>query len=132
MAKSSNERREEWEAMGFNPNNCPVRQILDHVAAKWTMLVLIELRDNPKRFNALLRALPDISRRMLTQTLRDLERDGIAIRTVFDTRPPGVEYSLSETGTSLMGPLMGLVDWSMDHQDQIYSAQVHHDEKRAG
>jgi len=67
---------------GMDLANCPVRHVLDHLAAKWTTLILLELEEGPCRFNALLRALPDISRRMLTQSLRDLERDGLIARAV--------------------------------------------------
>jgi DNA-binding HxlR family transcriptional regulator len=120
-------RRLEWEAMGFTPENCPVRRVLDHVAAKWTLLVLLELAEGPQRFNGLGRALPDISKRMLTQTLRELERDGLATRTVHDTKPPSVEYALTDMGRSLMGPLMGLVDWAEMHMDPITTAQARYD-----
>lgn len=112
-----------WQAQGFDAANCPVRAILGHVASKWTVLVLIELDSGPKRFNALLRILPDISRRMLTQSLRELERDGIVTRRVLATRPPGTEYTLTATGRSLMGPLLGLVDWASNNRDVIFAAQ---------
>lgn len=116
-----------WRQPGFDPHDCPVRNILDHVAAKWTVLILLELHIGPQRFNALLRALPDISRRMLTQGLRDLERDGIIDRTVFDTRPPAVEYRLTALGQSLMQPLLALVRWSADHGDVIAVARQRFD-----
>ncbi len=116
-------RLAQWEAQGFSPNNCPVRTILDHVAAKWTLLVLLELQSGAKRFNALGRALPDISKRMLTQSVRELERDGLVRREVFDTKPPSVEYSLTELGHSLMEPLGGLVDWAEDKKDAIFAAR---------
>ncbi|MEC7763959.1 MAG: helix-turn-helix domain-containing protein [Pseudomonadota bacterium] len=117
-------RRQEWEAMGFSPENCPVRTVLGHVAAKWTLLVLLELAEGPKRFNGLGRALPDISKRMLTQTLRELERDGLVTRTVHDTKPPSVDYALTDMGRSLMGPLMGLVDWAEMNMGPITTAQA--------
>lgn len=120
-------RMAEWIAQGLDPANCPVRHILDHVAAKWTVLILIELTSGPRRFNELLRALPDISRRMLTQGLRDLERDGILLRTVFDTRPPTVEYRLTPLGQSMMVPLLGLVDWVSGHSAEIFAAQARFD-----
>ena len=127
MRDMQENRREMWEAMGFFPENCPIRMVLDHVAAKWTLLVLLELQGKPMRFNALGRALPDISKRMLTQTLRDLERDGIVTREVFDTKPPSVEYALTDMGRSLMGPLLGLVDWAERHMDPIRDAQTVYD-----
>lgn len=116
-----------WRQAGFDPHDCPVRNILDHIAAKWTVLILLELHLGPQRFNGLLRALPDISRRMLTQGLRDLERDGLIDRTVFDTRPPAVEYRLTPLGQSLMGPLLALVGWSTDHGQVIASARARFD-----
>ncbi|MGH1367211.1 MAG: winged helix-turn-helix transcriptional regulator [Maritimibacter sp.] len=128
MRDGTDNRREMWEAMGFFPDNCPVRRVLDHVAAKWTLLVLIELEQKPMRFNALSRALPDISKRMLTQTLRELERDGLASRTVFDTKPPSVEYALTDLGRSFMGPMMGLVDWAERNMSPIQKAQEAFDE----
>lgn len=127
MRDSGPTQRETWEAQGFTPDNCPVRSILDHVAAKWTLLVLIELNAGPMRFNALGRALPDISKRMLTQSLRELQRDGIISRTVFDTKPPSVEYALTEMGQSLMGPLCGLVDWAETNSAPIFAAQADFD-----
>lgn len=123
MRDSLPNRREIWDAQGFDVNNCPVRSILDLVAAKWTMLVILELAQEPQRFNALGRALPDISKRMLTQTLRDLERDGLVKRQVFDTKPPSVEYSLTEVGQSLLVPLLKLVDWAEDNKPVIWKSR---------
>ena len=120
-------RREAWAAEGIFPNNCPIRKILDHVAAKWTTLVLLELFEKPRRFNELGRLLPDISKRMLTQTLRELERDGIVNRQVFDTTPPSVEYSLTPLGGTLIPPLLGLVDWAKNNQHTIDAAQTAYD-----
>ena len=125
---SASQRLEEWKAQGFDPAQCPVRRVLDHVAAKWTVLILIELVSGPRRFNQLLRALPDISRRMLTQGLRDLERDGILHRAVFDTRPPTVEYSLTVLGEAMMVPMLALVDWVGENSDAIFAAQDRFDE----
>ena len=105
-------RMAEWQAMGLDLHNCPIRSILDQVAAKWPVLILLEVHQEPKRFNMLLRAIPDISRRMLTQGLRDLEQNGLLTRTLFDTRPPAVEYALTALGRSLMDPLLALVDWA--------------------
>jgi len=85
MPPVSAQKLQDWKDQGFEPGNCPVRQVLDHVSAKWPVLILLELGRKPMRFNELLRALPDISKRMLTQSLRNLERDGILRREVFDT-----------------------------------------------
>ncbi len=112
---------------GFTLENCPVRSILDHVAAKWTSLIVLELAAGPQRFNALGRALPDISKRMLTQSLRDLERDGLVIRQVFDTKPPSVEYRLSDLGRSFLAPLSLMVDWAISQENQIAASRARFD-----
>lgn len=127
MRDASQTKRDEWEAMGFSPQNCPVRSVMDHIGAKWTVLILIELQSGAMRFNALGRALPDISKRMLTQTLRDLERDGMVKREVFDTKPPSVAYSLTEMGSSLMTPLLGLVEWAEARLPEITTARTTYD-----
>lgn len=113
---------------GFTLENCPVRSILDHVAAKWTSLIVLELAVGPQRFNALGRALPDISKRMLTQSLRDLERDGLVIRQVFDTKPPSVEYRLSDLGRSFLSPLSQMVDWAISQENQIAASRARFDQ----
>lgn len=123
MGSVINERLQSWRDQGFDPANCPVRQVLDHVSAKWPVLILMELAQGPKRFNALLRGLPDISRRMLTQSLRDLERDGIVRREVFDTKPPSVRYSLTALGDSFMPRLMAMVDWAEKGMPAIIAAR---------
>lgn len=129
MRDASKSRIEDWKANGFAPNSCPVRQVLDHVAAKWTSLILLELESGPQRFNALGRALPDISKRMLTQSLRDLERDGLVARTVYDTKPPSVAYSLNELGHSFMEPLHAMIDWSAAKMPDIEKSRVDFDHR---
>jgi DNA-binding HxlR family transcriptional regulator len=93
-------------------SDCPIRNVLDRIGDKWTMLTLVVLEPAPRRFNELNRLIPDISKRMLTQTLRDLERDGLVTRHVFPTKPPSVEYRLSALGHSVLEPLAGLVAWA--------------------
>lgn len=117
------DRLQLWKDEGQDLANCPVRHVLDHLAAKWTTLILLELAQGPARFNAIGRALPDISKRMLTQSLRDLERDGLIAREVFPTKPPSVEYQLTEMGQSLLGPLGVLIDWAARHADPIAEAR---------
>lgn len=107
--------------------NCPVRNVLDHIASKWTTLVLLELENGPKRFNVLGRALPDISKRMLTQSLRALERDGLVSREVFPTKPPSVEYTLTPLGFSLLEPIIQLIVWAKDSMPAIEKARAHYD-----
>jgi DNA-binding HxlR family transcriptional regulator len=87
------------------------------------MLILIELHGGPKRFGVIRRALPDISQRMLTQTLRDLQRDGYISRTVFPTKPPSVEYAMTELGAALMPVVLSLVHWAADNQNEIRKAR---------
>ncbi|SFI49618.1 winged helix-turn-helix transcriptional regulator [Celeribacter neptunius] len=124
MRDAAQTRLEAWKAQGFDFQACPVRQVLDHVAAKWTSLILLELENGPQRFNALGRALPDISKRMLTQSLRDLERDGLVRREVFDTKPPSVSYSLTDLGASFLTPLHGLIDWASEAMPVISEARL--------
>ena len=117
----------EFAAQGFDLGKCPVRSVLSHVSAKWTVLVLLLLHEGPKRFNALGRGMPDVSKRMLTQSLRDLERDGLITRHVFDTKPPSVEYRLTTLGESLMDPILLLVDWASVKHPIIAEARAKFD-----
>jgi len=103
--------------------NCPIRSVLDRIGDKWSMLIVLTLAEKPYRFGELRRAIPDISQRMLTQTLRDLQRDGLIERTVFATVPPSVEYRLTGMGKSLMDPMDGLVKWADAHQKKIRTAR---------
>ncbi|MBW4982304.1 helix-turn-helix transcriptional regulator [Mameliella sp. CS4] len=127
MPPVSAQKLQDWKDQGFEPGNCPVRQVLDHVSAKWPVLILLELGRKPMRFNELLRALPDISKRMLTQSLRNLERDGILRREVFDTKPPSVTYSLSELGEGFLPHLLALVDWAENGMPNIVAARQRFD-----
>lgn len=111
---------------------CPVRDVLDHVAAKWTTLILASLADRPLRFGELRRALPDISKRMLTQSLRDLERDGLLTRHVYPTKPPSVEYRLSLLGESMLPALGALIEWAKQAHPRIRAARVAYDDASAG
>jgi DNA-binding HxlR family transcriptional regulator len=103
--------------------NCPMREVLDHLGDKWSTLLLIALADGPRRFGVLRRTVPDISQRMLTQTLRDLQRDGLIGREVFPTKPPSVEYSLSPMGVTLLEPLAMLVTWAERNHADIRAAR---------
>lgn len=117
------QRFDAWQGAGFDAAACPVRSILDRMGEKWTVLIVAALAARPRRFSELHRIIPDISKRMLTQTLRDLERDGMAIRTVFPTKPPSVEYRLSPLGESVLAPLAGLIDWAEAHQARIQESR---------
>ena len=120
-------RREAFEKYGFTPANCPVRDVMDHISGKWSILMMLELIDGPLRFGAIRRRVPDISQRMLTQTLRDLQRDGYVSRTVYPTQPPSVEYRLTELGESFTQPLVALVDWAAKNHDKIRRARAEFD-----
>ncbi len=116
-----------WQASGFDAAACPIRNVLDRIGDKWTMLALAALAATPRRFSELHRIMPDISKRMLTQTLRGLERDGLVTRHVFPTKPPSVEYRLSPLGRSVLGPLAGLVEWAEQNYPSIRQARAHFD-----
>lgn len=91
---------------------CPARQALNLVASKWTVLIIYALADGPSRFNQLQRTIGGITQKMLTQSLRQLEQDGILTRTVFSTLPPQVEYELTSLGKTLIEPLNALCNWA--------------------
>jgi DNA-binding HxlR family transcriptional regulator len=122
------ERWQLWSGARFDPALCPVRGVLDRMGDKWTTLVVIVLAQGPHRFSGLCRAVPDISKRMLTQTLRDLERDGLVARRVFPTKPPSVEYRLTDLGQTLLEPLSQLVAWAERSQDGIERARARFDD----
>jgi DNA-binding HxlR family transcriptional regulator len=107
---------------------CPVRDVLDRVGDKWSALIVRELAGGPLRFGMLRRAIEDISQRMLTETLRHLQRDGFVSRTVIPSTPPQVEYALTEMGQSLQGALGGLALWSAQHHNAIRAARVAFDD----
>jgi len=96
---------------------------------KWTMLVVLVLTERPHRFSEIRRAIPDVSKRMLTQSLRDLERDGLVARTVFPTNPPSVEYELTGLGESLLEPLGVLVAWADVSMPAIAKARAGFDRR---
>ena len=110
-----------------DPGNCPVRDVLDHLSGKWSTLLLLALAAGPRRFGALRRAVPQISKRMLTQTLRDLERDGFLTRHAFPTKLPSVEYRLSALGASFLVPLRALLAWVEKEHGQIRRARIRYD-----
>jgi DNA-binding HxlR family transcriptional regulator len=98
-------------AFNFADDACPARRALDLVADKWTPLVVLVLRSGKLRYNALRRALPGVSQRMLTRSLRRLEAEGLASRRVYDTVPPTVEYSLTPRGLTMVDPLIAIARW---------------------
>ncbi|MGA8117340.1 MAG: helix-turn-helix domain-containing protein [Actinocatenispora sp.] len=107
--------------------NCPSRTVLEVLANKWTLYVLAALREGPCRFNELRRILDGVTQKMLTQTLRALERDGLVRREVFATVPLRVEYSLTELGVGAGRLTSAIGDWSKRHAGEIVAARVEYD-----
>ena len=102
---------------------CPIRTILAQIGDKWSLLVILQLREGGQRFSQLQRAIPDISQRMLTQTLRKLERDGLVSRKVTPSTPPCVDYAITELGHSLFEPIGAMSQWAIDKQPDILKAR---------
>ncbi|MBB5667083.1 DNA-binding HxlR family transcriptional regulator [Rhizobium leguminosarum] len=119
--------RREIDLAGLDFSNCPVRDMMQQIGGKWSTLLLEVLAAEPRRFGELRRMLPDISQRMLTQTLRDLQRDGYIAREVFPTKPPSVEYSMTELGRSLYLPLSQLLNWAEANHDAVRAARSRFD-----
>lgn len=111
-------------------SDCPSRPILDQIADKWSMMVMAVLEE-PTRFNEIKRRLDGVTQRVLTQTLRRLERNGMIERRVLPTAPVGVEYSLTPLGESLREPFGHLYGWTISHADEIQARQADYD-RRAG
>ena len=109
---------------------CELRELLDRLGDKWSLLVVELLGDGTKRFTQLLRQIDGISQRMLTVTLRGLERDGIVTRTVYPVVPPRVEYSLTPLGATLMDAAGTFVAWAEDHLGQIDAARAEYDARQ--
>jgi DNA-binding HxlR family transcriptional regulator len=103
---------------------CPIRDVLDRLGDRWTLLVLMELRQGTLRFSALKRKIEDISQRMLAQTLRQLEYDGLVSRKLYPTIPPKVEYSLTPLGQSMLKPVGGLIEWASENHDAVRAARA--------
>jgi DNA-binding HxlR family transcriptional regulator len=104
-----------------------VASVLARVGDKWSVFVIMMLGDGPKRFNELKRMIGGISQRMLTLTLRGLERDGLITRTVFPTIPPRVDYELTDLGRGLAKPVQALGQWAFEHKQEIQGARTKFD-----
>ena len=109
---------------GGNLADCPVRDVIQGLNGKWSSLLMAALAEQPYRFGELRRLVPDISQRMLTQTLYDLQRDGYVHREVFPTKPPSVEYSLTDLGRSMFGALHQLIIWAELNHDAVRDARA--------
>jgi DNA-binding HxlR family transcriptional regulator len=113
------------------PEAIEVRQILNRVGDKWSILVIAMLDRGTRRFTELRREIEGISQRMLALTLRQLERDGLVQRTVYPVVPPKVEYQLTDLGSTLLESVRGLVSWAMDHRGQVAAARVAYDARQS-
>jgi len=111
--------------------NCPIRLVLDRIADKWTVLIVGALMLDTKRFGELRKEIEGISQKMLTQTLRAMERDGLVIRKAYPTIPPKVEYSLTEVGKSLIKILLNVQEWSEENVEYITASRSAYDLKCA-
>jgi DNA-binding HxlR family transcriptional regulator len=108
--------------------DCPrISALLSSIGSKWTVLVVMLLRDGALRFSELKREIGGISQRMLTLTLRGLERDGLVVRTVYPTMPPRVDYELTQLGHELRGPIEALGEWALAHLDVVDRARLEFD-----
>jgi DNA-binding HxlR family transcriptional regulator len=110
--------------------DCPVREVLDRIGDKWSVLVVGLLGDGPRRFSELRRTIDGISQRMLTLTLRGLERDGLVTRTVFPTIPPRVDYELTRLGKTLLEPIQALSEWAVKNRPAIQDSRVRFDARQ--
>ncbi|MER7179172.1 helix-turn-helix domain-containing protein [Streptomyces hyaluromycini] len=120
-------RNTDATAQVVNVHACPVREVLDRVAGKWSVQILVAASHGPIRFTELERGIEGISRRMLTLTLRNLERDGLVTRTVYPTVPPRVEYGLTPVALELHETLLRLTDWAERNRGYIAQARAAYD-----
>lgn len=107
--------------------NCPSRQVLDRIGDRWSVLVVGALSQGPLRFSELAKRVDGVSQKMLTQTLRGLERDGLITRTMYAQIPPRVDYQLSESGSSLAIPIQALETWAKENMPAIMRARDGYD-----
>lgn len=108
-------------------DRCPTRMVLDRIADKWAVLILDRLEDGPVRFNAIRREIKGISQKVLSQTLKKLERDGLVTRTVYPTVPVTVEYVLTPLGRTLTETVSALAHWAEHNMDAVLAAQATYD-----
>lgn len=119
--------------LGFDPYdpNCPSRQLVDRIGDRWTILVIGVLATRPRRYSELAEQVAGISPRMLSQTLKALERDGLVTREVFAESPPRVVYTLADSGASLRPVLLALETWAREHIPEVLAARERFDLERA-
>ncbi|QKW39915.1 helix-turn-helix transcriptional regulator [Actinomadura sp. NAK00032] len=120
-------REQERAAFGAFMEACPMNQLLGVVGRQWSTMVLWELARGPRRYAEIGRAMPGVSAKMLTQTLRSLERDGFVGRTVTPSVPVQVEYALTPLGDRIVPLIATMVDWANEHMGEVHAARAHHD-----
>lgn len=108
-----------------------IRDVLDRIGGKWALLIINTLRHRTLRYSELLEHIPGVSQRMLTRTLRQLERDGLVSRTVYGEVPPRVEYALTDTGGTLIEPAIALANWAIDNYPGITASRERYDARSA-
>jgi len=124
IGKGNSEKR-----VFYNNDECPIRNVVAQIGDKWSVLILFALVDGPDRFNSLKTRVVGVSQRMLTQTLRDLEREGYVNRTVYPEVPVKVEYELTGMGKDLVKPLFQLVSWAESHHEEIKRSRKAYDDR---
>lgn len=122
------------ESVVMEPNiysrKCGSRQVLDRIGDRWSMLVVLTLAGGTRRYGELAQRIEGISQKMLTQTLRGLERDGLVTRTVYASVPPRVDYALTDLGRTLLELLAGLETWATTHLPEVDAARARYDARR--
>lgn len=124
-------RDDQTDRRGYDVD-CPIRDVLDRIGDRWSLLILWSLASATRRFTELKRDIGDISQRMLTQTLRRLEHDGLVSRTVYPVVPPRVDYALTPLGRSFLDPMQALIDWADTHREEVRTARAAHAAHQAG
>jgi DNA-binding HxlR family transcriptional regulator len=120
-------REQERAAFGAFMETCPMNQLLGIVGRQWSTMILWELAAGPRRYAEVGRAMPGVSAKMLTQTLRSLDRDGFVARTVTPSVPVQVEYALTPLGDRIVPLIATMIDWANQHIDGVHAARAHHD-----
>ncbi|TDH35666.1 transcriptional regulator [Pseudohoeflea suaedae] len=132
ISSPTSARLRAMQAEGLDLDNCPVRTVISRLGSKWAPLLLQLLSERPHRFSELRRLVPDISQRMITQTLRDLERDGYVHRSVLPTKPPSVTYSLTGLGISMFESYRFVFEWAEANHRAVRSARAAFDAREGG
>jgi DNA-binding HxlR family transcriptional regulator len=133
MATTTAAQRREQARVAYDAYlaECPARQLLDRISDKWVTLVVSALADGPRRYGELARAVASISQKMLTQTLRNLERDGLVARTVTPSVPVRVDYELTPLGQGLLPVIAAVKDWAETNMDDVLAARDTYDTRTA-